>query len=143
VAEKIFRGEFTAKLSHSRAKLTMFFSDIQDFTQFTDSSDPEDVAKLLNEYLGEMARIVRIWGGTIPQFTGDSIYAIFGAPDSKGERDDALACVKMAVEMQNRMKALRKKWWNQGIQFPFEIRCGIHTGMANVGNYGSDGFMEY
>jgi class 3 adenylate cyclase len=143
VAEKIFEGEFAAELSHRRTKLTMFFSDIKDFTQFTDASDPEDVAKLLNEYLGEMAQIVRAWGGTIPQFTGDSIYAIFGAPDSKGERNDALSCVRMAVEMQERMQTLREKWWNQGIQLPFEIRCGIHTGMANVGNYGSEGFMEY
>ncbi len=84
ITEKIFKGEFSAELSHKRTKLTMFFSDIKDFTQFTDAADPEDVAKLLNEYLGEMAQIVRTWGGTIPQFTGDSIYAIFGAPDSKG-----------------------------------------------------------
>ena len=143
ITEKIFKGEFSAELSHKRTKLTMFFSDIKDFTQFTDASDPEDVAKLLNEYLGEMAQIVRTWGGTIPQFTGDSIYAIFGAPDSKGERKDALACLHMALEMQMKMNTLREKWWNEGIQFPFEIRCGIHTGMANVGNYGSEGFMEY
>jgi class 3 adenylate cyclase/PAS domain-containing protein len=143
VTEKIFKGEFSAELSHKRTKLTMFFSDIKDFTQFTDASDPEDVARLLNEYLGEMAQIVRTWGGTIPQFTGDSIYAIFGAPDSKGEREDALACLRMALEMQMKMKTLREKWWNEGIQFPFEIRCGIHTGMADVGNYGSEGFMEY
>ena len=143
VTEKIFKGEFSAELSHKRTKLTMFFSDIKDFTQFTDASDPEDVAKLLNEYLGEMAHIVRTWGGTIPQFTGDSIFAIFGAPDSKGERGDALACLRMALEMQMKMETLRNKWWNQGIQFPFEIRCGIHSGMANVGNYGSEGFMEY
>ena len=143
ITEKIFKGEFSAELSHKRLKLTMFFSDIKDFTQFTDASDPEAVAKLLNEYLGEMAQIVRTWGGTIPQFTGDSIFAIFGAPDSKGERGDALACLRMALEMQMKMKTLREKWWNEGIQFPFEIRCGIHTGMANVGNYGSEGFMEY
>jgi class 3 adenylate cyclase len=143
VTEKIFKGEFSAELSHKRTKLTMFFSDIKDFTQFTDASDPENVAKLLNEYLGEMAHIIRTWGGTIPQFTGDSIFAIFGAPDSKGERGDALACLRMALEMQMKMKTLRNNWWNQGIQFPFEIRCGIHTGMANVGNYGSEGFMEY
>jgi adenylate cyclase len=143
VTEKIFKGEFTAELSHKRTKLTMFFSDIKDFTQFTDASDPEDVARLLNEYLGEMAQIIRTWGGTIPQFTGDSIYAIFGAPDSKGAQGDALACLHMALEMQMKMKTLREKWWNEGIQFPFEIRCGIHTGMADVGNYGSEGFMEY
>ena len=132
VAEKIFKGEFTAELSHQRKKLTLFFSDIKDFTQFTDASDPEDVARLLNEYLGEMAQVVRKWGGTIPQFTGDSIYAIFGAPESKGEADDALACVRMALEMQQKMKTLRDKWWKQGVQFPFEIRCGIHTGMVIV-----------
>ena len=143
VTEKIFKGEFAAELSHQRKKLTMFFSDIKDFTQFTDASDPDDVARLLNEYLGEMAQIVRTWGGTIPQFTGDSIYAIFGAPDSKGEREDALACLRMALEMQKKMKSIREKWWKQGVQFPFKIRCGIHTGMANVGNYGSEGFMEY
>ena len=143
VTEKIFKGEFSAELSHKRTKLTMFFSDIKDFTQFTDASDPEDVARLLNEYLGEMAQIVRTWGGTIPQFTGDSIFAIFGAPDSKGEREDAIACLRMALDMQKKMQSLRDKWWNMGIQFPFEIRCGIHTGMANVGNYGSEGFMEY
>jgi len=143
VTEKIFKGEFEAALGHQRKKLTLFFSDIKDFTQFTDASDPEDVAKLLNEYLGIMARIVRKWGGTIPQFTGDSIYAIFGAPDSKGDQEDALACVRMALEMQVEMKTLRDTWWNQGIQFPFAIRCGIHSGRANVGNYGSEGFMEY
>ncbi|MDH7499178.1 MAG: adenylate/guanylate cyclase domain-containing protein [candidate division NC10 bacterium] len=143
VTEKIFKGEFAAKLTHRRVKLTICFTDIKDFTQFTDASDPEDVARLLNEYLGEMAEIVRRWGGTIPQFTGDSIFAIFGAPDSLGVSEDALACARMAVEMQARMGELRNKWWSEGIQHPFTIRCGIHTGMANVGNYGSEGFMEY
>jgi len=143
VTEKIFKGEFAAKLTHRRTKLTMCFTDIKDFTAFTDASDPEDVARLLNEYLGEMAGIVRKWGGTIPQFTGDAVFAIFGAPDSRGEREDALACVRMAMNMQARMRELGEKWWKEGIQFPFAIRCGIHTGMANVGNYGSEGFMEY
>lgn len=143
VVEKIFAGKFSAELTSRRAKLTMFFSDIKDFTKFTDGSDPEEVARLLNEYLGEMGQIVRHWGGTIPQFTGDAIYAIFGAPDTKGERGDALAAVRMALAMQERMEFLGEKWWNQGTQFPFKIRCGIHTGMANVGNYGSEGFMEF
>ena len=143
ITAKIFEGEFSAELSHRRTKLTTFFSDIKDFTKFADASDPEDVARLLNEYLGEMARIVRAHGGTIPQFTGDGVFAIFGAPDSRGDKEDALACVRMAMEMQQRMKVLRERWWNSGLQFAFEIRCGINTGMANVGNYGSEGFMEY
>jgi class 3 adenylate cyclase len=143
VVEKIFSGQFQAELSHRRVRLTMFFSDIKDFTQFTDMADPELAAALLNEYLGEMAAIVRRWGGTIPQFTGDQIFAIFGAPDSRGHREDALACVRMALEMQARMAVLARQWWEQGVQEPFRIRCGIHTGMANVGNYGSEGFMEF
>jgi len=60
-----------------------------------------------------------------------------------GEWENALACLRMAMEMQKIMKTLREKWWNQGVQFPFQIRCGFHTGMANVGNYGSESFMEY
>ncbi len=88
ITDKIFKGEFSAELSHRRTKLTTFFSDIKGFTEFSDASDPEDVARLLNEYLGEMAKIVRAHGETIPQFTGDSVFAIFGAPDSKGERGD-------------------------------------------------------
>jgi class 3 adenylate cyclase len=103
------------------------------FTDLIIASDPADEARLLNEYLGEMAKIVRAHGGTIPQFTGDSVFVIFGAPDSKGERGDALACVRMAVEMQERMVVLREKWWNSV----------INTGIANVGKYGSEGFMEY
>ena len=50
VTEKIFKGDFEAELGHQRKKLTVFFSDINDFRQFTDASYPEDVAKLLNEY---------------------------------------------------------------------------------------------
>lgn len=64
-------------------------------------------------------------------------------PGQPGAREDALAAVRMALEMQSHMQHLRRKWWNEGIQFPFQIRCGIHSGMANVGNCGSEGFMEF
>jgi class 3 adenylate cyclase len=59
----------------------------------------------------------------------------FGVPGSKGEQEDALACVLMAIEMHRTMRALCEGWWNSGTQFPFENRCGINTGRANVGNY--------
>ena len=143
VVRRIFDGTMTATLTHQRSKVTLFFSDIEGFTRFTDTSDPDDVAALLNEYLGEMAALVRRWGGTIAQFSGDSVFAIFGAPESRGMREDAVACVCMAVEMQERARALRETWWDRGFQFPLTIRCGVNTGMANVGNYGSEGFMEF
>jgi len=101
------------------------------------------VTRLLNEYLEEMTGIVRKWGGTIPQFTVDAIFAIFGVPDSRGDREDDVACVRMALNMQVPLRVLRDKWWMEGIQFPFAIRCRIHTGMANVSNYGSEALMEY
>ena len=90
-----------------------------------------------------MANLVREFGGTIAQFSGDAVFAIFGAPESKGVRSDALACVRMAMRMQERAELLRQRWWDNGFQFPLRIRCGINTGMANVGNYGSEGFMEF
>lgn len=143
VVERIFDGSLTATLSHRRAKLTVFFSDIEGFTSVTDAADPEDVAALLNEYLGEMAALVRRWGGTIAQFSGDGVFAFFGAPESRGVREDAVACVSMAVEMQRGADRLRDRWWNLGFQFPLRVRCGVNTGMVNVGNYGSEGFMEF
>ena len=142
VAEKIFEGEFTAELSHRRTKLTMFFSDIQEFTQFTDASDPEDVAKLLNGLfrrngsdssdLGWNDSTI-YWRQSSTQFSEHLIH----------RASEMTLCHAYAwlPRCKKKMKTLRKKWWNQGIQLPFEIRCGIHTGMANVGNYGSEGFM--
>ena len=143
LADTIYNGHIDSIWKHNRKKLTLFFSDIKDFTPATDSMEPEDMAELLNEYLKEMNIIVNKYQGTLAQVIGDALYVFFGAPESNTDKDHAVRCVKMAIEMQNKMKALNDKWYDSGIDEVLKIRCGINTGMATVGGYGSSERKEY
>jgi len=126
-----------------RRNLTVFFSDIKDFTETTDRMQPEKLSFLLNDYLSEMTKIASKWGGTIDKFIGDAVMAHFGAFDARSDREEARACVSMAREMQERMADLQEKWRQEGITHPFRIRCGINTGYCTVGNFGSDERIDY
>ena len=141
--ESIFSGRQNVKIEAYRKKLTVFFSDIKGFTELTDRLEPEVLSSLLNSYLNEMSKIALKHGGTIDKFVGDAILIFFGDPESKGDREDANACVLMALEMQERMKYLRKLWEDQGISKPLNIRIGINTGYCNVGNFGSEDRLDY
>ncbi len=134
-------GEKIAR--HERRKLTLFFSDIKDFTATTDAMEPEDLASLLNRYLQEMVDIANEHGGTVAQISGDGLFILFGAPEAASDREHALRAVRMAIRMQERTTELQQEWFGSGIETPFEIRCGINTGMATVGGFGSDGRREY
>jgi class 3 adenylate cyclase len=67
----------------------------------------------------------------------------FGDPETKGEIDDAKSCLRMAIEMQNRIASLNVEWRSAGIQDPFRVRVGINTGFCDVGNFGSNDRMDY
>jgi len=143
ICASIFSGQRDVKLETRRKKLTVFFSDIVEFTKLTDSMESEPLSNLLNDYLNEMARITLRNGGTLNKFIGDSILIFFGDPETKGDKEDALACLKMALEMKERMEVLRDKWSDQGILDPPHIRMGINTGFCTVGNFGSEDRLEY
>jgi len=143
IAETISHGQIDLVWKHHREKLTLFFSDIKNFTRITDSLEPEDMGSLLNEYLTEMNGIINRYGGTLAQLIGDGLYVIFGALNKTGDKDHALRCLNMAIDMQLKMKELNKKWFNSGIDENLKIRCGINTGMATVGGYGSPERKEY
>ena len=143
LADKISDGQIDSIWKHNRKKLTLFFSDIKDFTSITDTLEPEDMADVLNEYLTEMNKIINEYRGTLAQVIGDGLYVFFGAPDSKNDVDNALRCVNMAIYMQRKMTDLNKKWFDMGIDELLQIRCGINTGMATVGGYGSSERKEY
>ena len=143
VYDSIFSGKQNVKIEAYRKKLTVFFSDIKGFTELTDRLEPEVLSSLLNSYLNEMSKIALKYGGTIDKFVGDAILIFFGDPESKGDREDANACVLMALEMRERMKYLRKLWEDQGISKPLNIRIGINTGYCNVGNFGSEDRLDY
>jgi class 3 adenylate cyclase len=143
LARYVRAGKSAALEKQERRTLTLFFSDIRDFAATADHVDLENLSEVLNDYLSEMVTIGERYDGTIDKFVGDAIMMFFGAPISTNDRDHALRAVHMAIEMQERMVTLRQKWLRQGFDRPFEIRIGINTGQASVGNFGSKGRMDY
>jgi class 3 adenylate cyclase/HPt (histidine-containing phosphotransfer) domain-containing protein len=143
VYQSLFEGSRQAEIRTQRKKLTVFFSDIKNFTASTAKWQPEEVTLLLNSYFSEMSAIAAEYGATLDKFIGDAIVIFFGDPQSLGVREDALQCVRMAIAMQKRMDALRLRWRGMGINKTFEIRIGINSGFCDVGNFGSELRMEY
>jgi len=143
VYDSIFTGRQDVKIASHRKKLTICFSDIAGFTETTDRMESEDLTQLLNHYLTEMSRIALEHGATIDKYVGDAIVMFFGDPESRGVKEDALACVKMALAMQRRMGELAQVWRDAGIEKPLRCRIGIHTDYCTVGNFGSADRMDY
>ncbi len=139
----IFSGQTDVKLQTQRKKLSVFFSDIKGFSEISEELQPEALTELLNSYFTEMSRIALKYGGTIDKFVGDAILIFFGDPTSRGHKQDAIACVSMAIEMRKRMKMLRQKWRQHGINKPLQVRMGINTGYCTVGNFGAETRMDY
>src|SRR5215813_1033107 len=143
IYKSIFSGQKDVTIHTERKKLTIFFSDIKDFTATAERLQPEQTTQLLNDYFTEMSAIALKHGGTVDKFVGDAMLIFFGDPESKGEAEDAKACMRMALDMQHRLAELNIKWRNNGMQHPFGVRMGINTGFCNVGNFGSVDRMDY
>jgi class 3 adenylate cyclase len=143
IYKSIFSGQKEVAIATERKKLTIFFSDIKDFTATTERLQPEELTALLNEYLTEMSAIALKHGGTVDKFIGDAMLVFFGDPETKGVEEDAKACMRMALDMQRRLLQLNAEWRRRGIENPFKVRMGINTGFCNVGNFGSADRMDY
>jgi class 3 adenylate cyclase len=143
VYDSIFQGRQEVKIAASRKKLTVFFSDIADFTETADRLESEELTQLLNHYLTEMSRIALDHGATIDKYVGDAILIFFGDPETRGVREDARACLRMAVAMRGRMRELEAVWRDAGIARPLRCRMGIHTDFCTVGNFGSEDRLDY
>ena len=143
VYDSIFTGQQDVKIVSKRKKLTVCFSDLVGFTEITDKMESEDLTQLLNHYLTEMSKIALQYGATIDKYVGDAIVMFFGDPTTLGVKEDALACVQMAIAMQQRVGELAEEWRNSGIETSLRCRIGIHTGYCTVGNFGSEDRMDY
>ena len=141
--QSIFTGDQDVEIASKRKKLSIFFSDIAGFTETTDNLESEELTDVLNHYLTEMSAIALEYGATIDKYIGDAILLFFGDPESKGAKEDAQACVLMAMAMQRRMRELEQDWRSRGVERPFRIRIGICTGFCTVGNFGSRDRMAY
>lgn len=143
VYDSIFEGRTEVRVESYRKELTVFFSDIQGFTELSDRMEAEPLSQLLNHYLSEMSQIATEHGGTIDKFIGDGIMIFFGDPDSRGEKEDAIACAQMALAMRERVKQLQSEWQRQAGSVPLHVRIGINTGYCTVGNFGSEDRLDY
>ncbi len=143
IYDSIFSGNQSIEIKTQRKLLTVFFSDIQGFTHISSAIQPEVLTHYMNAYFSEMSDIAAQHGGTIDKFIGDAMMVFFGDPDSRGPQEDALACVRMAYAMQQRLSELHIQWQREGLQHPFITRIGINTGYCNVGNFGSHSRMAY
>lgn len=142
VWQAINRGD-DKHLQAERKRISVFFSDIKDFSQLSEEIEAEALTELLNHYLTEMSKIVAHYGGTIDKFMGDGIMVLFGDSASKGVKDDATRCVAMAIAMKKRIKAMQVEWFNQGIKKPLQVRMGINTGYCTVGTFGTSNHLDY
>ncbi len=143
LAEDILSGRDVGVEGHERRKLTIFFSDLVGFSDIAEELEPEDLARVLNEYFTEMSAIARKHGGTIDELQGDALLIFFGAPAQTTDRDQAKRAVAMALEMHQVMESLNAKWRDDGITEVLQVRMGINTGVVTVGNFGSPDRMKY
>lgn len=121
-------------LGGEKQNLTIMMSDLRGFTAICERMEAQDLIFMLNHYLGEMTDIILRNKGTIIEFIGDGIMAIFGAPvHSDNAASEAVAA---AVEMQKRMESVNA--WNKAHNYPvLMMGIGINTGDVIVGNIGS------
>ena len=123
--------------------LTIFFSDMQGFSELSEQLSPEELTWLMNSYLTEMCEIAFRFNGTLDKIMGDSLMIFFGDPNSRGEEHDAISCVCMAISMIQAMDNLRQRWKAKGIEDPPNLRIGINSGICKVGNFGTEHHLEY
>lgn len=128
------------ELGGKKRTLTILMSDLRGFTAMSERMEPQALITMLNHYLGEMTEVIQRYNGTIIEFIGDGILAIFGAPaPSDRHAADAVAA---AVAMQMRMESINL--WNREKGFPvLEMGIGLNTGDVIVGNIGSEKRTKY
>lgn len=128
------------RLGGERKDLTVFFSDIENFTQISEQMLPENLVAILNEYLSEMTAIILSNDGTLDKYEGDAIVAFWGAPIP--QTDHAYRACKAALHMQKRLEELRIGWRREN-QPLLNTRIGINTGELIVGNMGGATRFDY
>jgi len=138
--EELLEDEANWELGGKFMRISVMFADLEGFTPMSEKLEPEELVSLMNFYLSEMSSIIIEGGGTIDKYEGDLIMALFGAPIPT--EDHATQACRVALQMQKRMVDLRKGWKEQGFS-ELKVRIGVHSGIAVVGNMGSNLRFNY
>jgi adenylate cyclase len=140
VVERLMDNPAALQFGGEIRNLTVLFSDIRDFTGYTERHPPQEVVQMLHEYLTRMVDRVLAQQGTLDKFIGDAVMAIFGAPVPLP--DHAERACRAALGMIKELEMLQTKWMAEGRE-PFRIGIGINTDDMVVGNLGSEQLFDY
>ena len=140
VVEQLMDNPAALQFGGEMRNLTVLFSDIRDFTPYTERHPPQEVVQMLREYLTKMVDQVLAQQGTLDKFIGDGVMAVFGAPVPLP--DHAERACRAALGMIRELETLRARWVAEGRE-PFKIGIGINTGDMMVGNLGSEQLFDY
>ncbi len=135
----VLSGEESHVLKPTRQEVTIVFSDLRNYTQFSEVSEPEEIISMLKDFHALYGEIIFRYDGTLERFAGDGVMVFFGAPVPFA--DHARRAVAMAVEAREHLIGLRTKWEKLG--YSLDISFGISTGYVFVGNIGFEGRMDY
>ncbi|CAJ1362310.1 unnamed protein product [Effrenium voratum] len=137
----LIQSKRQAQLGMGKADVTVFFSDIANFTTIAESLEPEVFLSMLSEYLDEMSKIIMSERGVVGEFIGDAIMAWWNVPIDLGQEHTAIA-LHAALSQQHRMRELRDSWEERGLP-DVRVRMGLVRGTVLAGNLGSSQRMKY
>ena len=145
VLDKMYEEKQAPKLGGVEGHHTAFFSDIQNFSTFSEVLEPERMVALMNEYLTVMSQVILDNEGTLDKYIGDAIVAFYGAP-APVENHEKKSCTT-ALLMQDALEDLRQKWRKENdwpnIVYSMQHRIGLNCGKMVTGNMGSEMRMNY
>ena len=137
LADKILAAR--ASLEGERKQVTVLFADVASFTKMSEQMDPEDVYDLISDCMVFLTEEIHRYEGTVVQFLGDGLLALFGAPIA--HEDAPQRALYAALGMRNHLRGYAQKLKQRGIEF--NMRIGLNTGLVVVGKIGDDLTMEY
>ena len=140
LVRRIVQSGLGGERSAARQVITVMFTDIRDFTTLSEENEPETVVALLSDYFDLMSRGVRECRGTIVQFLGDSVYAMWNAPVA--DQDHAADACRCALRLKADLYIFNAGQRQAGAP-EFVTRFGLHTGLAVVGNVGAEDRLQY
>lgn len=135
LVDSIASGKSKIDSSYSRHTITVMFTDICSFTSISDEVGPQKMAQILNMYLDEMTKVIFEFGGTIDKIMGDSIMAIWGAPEKLDDEEQISRAYNCSIEINKKLAELNTNWKAKNLP-ELNKRIGIHQGPAIVGYFG-------
>ena len=141
VIDQIIADPGRLKLGGEKKELTMFFSDLEKFSSFSEKLEPPQLIDLLNAYLSDVGRIIMEEGGYLDKFIGDAIVAFWNAPVP--QPDHAVRAVRAALRCQRLLRERQADFAARAAGLPVRMRIGLNTGGVVVGNMGSADRFNY